>query len=199
MNILEKRQAIRKAVCKMGLLKKEGKNDYFRYQHLTANQLKIIFNKLFVKHGLEFDPTIESVEFFPGTEARPFGLLVKVRMLLHDVDNPGENMDAVFYGESISNNSTGLYSAVTGAVKSYLENTFLVVGEDDPELTFTDPTPQTNIININEMTPEQKKIIDKLTDQQREEIIARYGSLNLCKRDASAVLSKLQNEGKLPA
>lgn len=201
MNILEKKQAVRKAVVKMGLLKKDGKNDYYRYQYLTANQLKTIFNKLFAKHGLEFDPTIEEVQHFPGTETRPFGRLVKVRIYLYNVDQPKEYAEAVFYGESISNNATGLYGAVTGAIKSYLENTFLTTSEDDPDVNFPDPEPaeQSNLVRINEMTPAQKKIIDALPDQIKEEIVARWGTLELNAREASIILSKLQTEGKITA
>lgn len=199
MSILEKKQAVRKSVVKMGLVKKEGKNDYYRYQYLTANQVKEIFNKLFAKHGLELNPTIEEVQHFPGTETRPFGRLVKVKIYLYNVDNVKECEEAVFYGESISNNATGLYGAVTGAIKSYLENTFLVGSEDDPDINFPDPEPQANVIKINEMSPLQRHVILTLPDQIKEEIVERYGTLELTAREASIVLSKLQTEGKITA
>ncbi len=195
MAILEKKQAIRKDIVKMGLLKKEGKNDYYQYQYLTANQLKAIFNKLFAKHGVEFDPTIEDVQFFEGTPNRPFGRLVKVRIYLYNVDNVKDYTEAVFYGESISNVQNGLYTAVTGAIKSYLENTFLTVSEDDPDATFNE-----NVVNNPvEMTPEQKAILSGLPDPIKEGIQAKFGTLELTKRDASAVISRLKTEGKLTA
>ena len=195
LNILQKKRAIRKDIVKMGLLKKEGKNDYYQYQYLTANQLKEIFNKLFAKHGVEFDPTIEEVQFFEGTENRPFGRLVKVKMYLYNVENAKDFTEAVFCGESISNVQNGLYTAVTGAVKSYLENTFLTVSEDDPDATFNE-----NVVNkIAEMTPEQKAILSGLPDQIKEGIQAKFGTLELTRRDASAVISRLKTEGKMPA
>lgn len=195
MTLLEKRQAVRKDLVKMGLLKKEGKNDYYQYQYLTANQLKEIFNKLFTKHKLEIDPTIEDVQFFEGTENRPFGRLVKVKICLYNVENPKEATEAIFYGESISNVSNGLYGAVTGAIKSYLENTFLCASEDDPDATYSE-----NVVKFpNEMTPEQKAIISGLPEDMKEAVKARFGTLELTKRDASIVINKLQTEGKTGA
>lgn len=201
MNILEKKQAIRKDIVKSGLLKKEGKNDYYQYQYLTANQLKALFNKLFVKHKVDLDATVEEVQFFEGVETRPFGRLVKVKITLYNVENSKENIETTFYGESISNTQTGLNGAVTRAIKSYLENTFLVASEDDPDVNFPDPEPaqQSNIVRINQMTPAQKKIIDALPDQIKEEIVARWGTLDLDAREASIIISKLQTEGKIPA
>ena len=186
-----KKNAVRNQLKKMGLLTREGLNEYLNYQYFTEAQFKQLFIKLLTKFKLDLQPTIERVEIFDGTEKRPFGRIVYVNFRLVDVET-GWYEESVFIGESISNNGTGVATAITGALKSYLANTFLVATGDDPE---REAPERSDTINSKQMTPEQMNIISGLPEEVKARILAQYGTLELTTRDASICINKLKTEG----
>ena len=99
-----------------------------------------------------------------GTNGQPNGRRVKILFELYDVET-GYCEKTTVYGEGIDKGDKALYKAFTGALKSYLANTFLIATGNEPENDGTD-TLNTNELKsfvlkymqkIGEVTPEQEK------------------------------------------
>lgn len=186
-----KKNNVRKEIKKKGLLEREGYNEFYNYQYMTEAQFKKLFIDLLTKYKLDLQPSVDRVEIFEGTEKRPFGRIVYVNFKLIDVET-GWYEEAMFIGESLTNNSNGIASAVTGALKSYFANTFLVASMDDPE---REAPEKSDTINNKQMTPEQANIINGLPDEIKARMLAKYGTTDLTMRDASVFINQLKTEG----
>lgn len=129
----QKKNAVRKALFKKGVVARDKTNEFDRYKYFSEAGYKKLFTELFSNAGLELTTTIGEVERFTIEGKQNNGRQVKVIFTLSDVET-GYSESSTFYGEGFDKGDKGLYKAYTGAVKYYLANTFLVATGDDPEV-----------------------------------------------------------------
>ena len=129
----QKKNAVRKALFKKGVVAKDKTNEFDRYKYFSEAGYKKLFTELFSNAGLELTSDIEEVERFVVEGKQNNGRQVKVLFTLSDVET-GYSETSRFYGEGFDKGDKGLYKAYTGALKYYLANTFMVATGDDPEV-----------------------------------------------------------------
>lgn len=128
----QKKNALRKDLKSMGVLKKGATNQYDRYKYFSEAQYKELFTGLFCEHGLELKFTELEYGTFEGTEKQSNGRMPKLQFTLMDIDT-GFGEDTVITGEGMDKGDKAGYKAYTGALKYYLANTWMVATGDDPE------------------------------------------------------------------
>ena len=129
----QKKNAVRKALFKKGVVAKDKTNEFDRYKYFSEAGYKKLVTELFSNAGLELTSGIEEVERFVVEGKNNNGRQVKVGFTLTDVET-GFAESVNFYGEGFDKGDKGLYKAYTGALKYYLANTFMVATGDDPEV-----------------------------------------------------------------
>ena len=128
-----KKNLLRKALFKKGVVARDRTNEFDRYKYFSEAGYKKLFTELFSNAGLELTTTIDEVERFTVDGKQNNGRQVKVLFTLSDVET-GFAETSTFYGEGFDKGDKGLYKAYTGALKYYLANTFMVATGDDPEV-----------------------------------------------------------------
>lgn len=145
---LQKKKAkVRKAIVDMGVLKREGINDFDHYTYFSEMQYKSLFNPIFSREGLEIKVSEKDHEMYDGPGKQPEGRLVTLQIDLIDIDT-GYFESSYISGDGLDKGDKGLYKAYTGAVKYYLATTFLVPTGDDAEKT--KETTETETVSENE-------------------------------------------------
>ena len=128
----QKKNALRKALSEMGVLKKGGQNDYDKYRYFSEAQYKELFTRLLSEHGLELSFSELEYEMFEGIGKQLSGRTCRLQFTLTDTDT-GFYETSIITGEGMDKGDKAGYKAYTGAVKYYLANTFMVATGDDPE------------------------------------------------------------------
>lgn len=127
-----KKHEVRKALHAKGMLQRKGSNTFDRYKYFTEAQYKELFTELLTDASLDLSFSIENVENYTGTDKQPFGRIVYLRFVLTDVDT-GDREESLVVGEGMDKGDKAVYKAMTGALKYYFANTFLVVTGDEVE------------------------------------------------------------------
>ena len=127
-----KKNNLRKALAKKGMLKREGDNKYDQYKYFSEAQYKLLFTELFSEAGLELKFTEKSYEKCEGTEKMRNGRRVKLIFTLMDIET-GYGEESTITGEAFDKCDKAGYKAYTGAYKYYLASTFGVATGDDAE------------------------------------------------------------------
>ena len=128
----QKKNALRKELYEMGVLKKEGVNAFDRYTYFSEAQYKKLFTGLFSKYGLELSFTETDYDMFKAEGKMPNGRTVTVRFTLTDCET-GYSEQSDITGEGLDKGDKAGYKAYTGALKYYLASTFMVATGDDAE------------------------------------------------------------------
>ncbi len=110
----------------IGTLKKDKRNEHFKYKYLSEEAIKKAVQPQLVKHGVNFQVEITDVRH----EGNKTTLLMTYRFV--DIDT-GEMFEGTFAGEGVDNQDKGTWKALTGAIKYILTTSFLVPTGDDPE------------------------------------------------------------------
>ncbi len=129
----QKKNVVRKALFKKGVVARDKTNEFDRYKYFSEAGYKKLFTELFSTAGLEVTSNIVEVERFVVEGKQNNGRQVKVEFTLTDVET-GYSETSTFYGEGFDKGDKGIYKAYTGALKYYLANTFMVATGDDPEV-----------------------------------------------------------------
>lgn len=127
-----KKNNLRKALAKKGMLKREGDNNFDKYKYFSEAQYKLLFTELFSEAGLELKFTEKSYEECEGTEKMRNGRRVRLIFTLMDIET-GYGEESIITGEAFDKGDKAGYKAYTGAYKYYLASTFGVATGDDPE------------------------------------------------------------------
>ena len=128
----QKKNAVRKALRDLGILKREGQNNFDKYRYFSEAQYKQLFTELFSFNGLELKFDELEYGIFEGTEKQSNGRMPKIKFTLFDIET-GFGEDTTITGEGMDKGDKAGYKAYTGALKYYLANTFMVATGDDPE------------------------------------------------------------------
>lgn len=125
----QKKNALRKELAEIGIVKKDKKNTGQNYTYLSEAGYKELFTKLFSKHKLELKFNVDDVELL---ESKNNARLVKTTFELIDCETGySEKTNMISEGVDFSDKAT--YKAYTGALKYFLANTFAVATGDEVE------------------------------------------------------------------
>lgn len=174
-----KKNAIRKALKEMGVLKREGENKFDRYKYYSESQYKTLFTQLLADNGLELKFTELEYGLFDGSEKQGNGRMPKVEFSLIDIDTGFYETTAIT-GEGIDKGDKAGYKAYTGALKYFLADTFMVATGDDPETE----SPEVRMNKSNEK---------KATPNQIQTILSVYRDENLAKLLAANKIAKIED------
>jgi hypothetical protein len=158
----QKKNSATKILNEKGILKKEGKNEFDKYNYFSEAQYKQLINELFSETNLSLK--FNEIEYitFEGTEKQSNGRMPKLEFELMDCET-GFFETTVITGEGIDKGDKAGYKAYTGALKYYLANTFMVATGDDPEKE--SPKAKMNQKNTKgankKATPKQVEILEK--------------------------------------
>lgn len=136
----QKKNALRKELASRGILQKGGDNKFDGYKYFSEAQYKMLFTDLFSKHNLELDSSVDEVVEFTGTQKMPFGRRVKMSFTLTDIET-GFQKTTQSSGEGTDKGDKAVYKAMTGALKYFFANTFIVATGDEAEKESDDSTP----------------------------------------------------------
>lgn len=190
----QKKNALRKALKEIGVLKKGGYNKFDKYSYFSEAQYKELFTDLLSSNGLELKFTELEYETFSGSEKQANGRMPKLQFDLIDIET-GFYESTVITGEGIDKGDKAGYKAYTGALKYYLANTFMVATGDDAE----NESPEANMNNKNrKATAKQLEILRKV---YQGELLDKLLTANHLERleditmmKASDLISKLKKE-----
>lgn len=190
----QKKNALRKALKEIGVLKKGGYNKFDKYSYFSEAQYKELFTDLLSSNGLELKFTELEYETFSGSEKQANGRMPKLQFDLIDIET-GFFESTVITGEGIDKGDKAGYKAYTGALKYYLANTFMVATGDDAE----NESPEANMNNKNrKATAKQLEILRKV---YQGELLDKLLTANHLERleditmmKASDLISKLKKE-----
>lgn len=127
-----KKNKARAALAEMGVLKREGNNNYDKYKYFSEAQYKELFTSLLSKNGLELNFTEIAYEMFEGPEKQANGRVVRLEFVLTDTET-GFYETATVTGEGIDKGDKAGYKAMTGALKYYFADVWCVATGDDAE------------------------------------------------------------------
>lgn len=130
--LAQKKNKLRTLLKEKGILKREGRNTYDKYNYFSEAQYKALFTELFSECGLELKFNELDVKSFAGSPNMPNGRRVSLYYELCDIET-GYVEETVVTGEGLDKGDKAIYKAYTGALKYYLANTFLVATGDDAE------------------------------------------------------------------
>lgn len=131
-SLQQKKNALRKKLTEMGVLKKGGQNDFDHYSYFSEAQYKQLFTQLFSECGLEIKFTELEYGTFDGTGKQCNGRMPRIEFTLFDIDT-GFFETTIITGEGMDKGDKAGYKAYTGALKYFLADTFMVATGDDPE------------------------------------------------------------------
>lgn len=192
----QKKRALRAELAELGVQKKEGRNDYDKYNYFSEAQYKELFTKLFSKHGLELKFSELEYGLFDGTEKQSNGRMPKIAFRLFDTET-GFYEETVITGEGMDKGDKAGYKAYTGALKYFLADTFMVATGDDAEKD--SPEVSMNKKVERKASPKQIEYLKGFyKDELMEKLLAANGlekieDITMAK--ASELISKLMKKG----
>jgi len=162
-----KKNALRKALKKKGVLKKGGVNDYDHYSYFSEAQYKELFTELLTDAGLEL--SFSEIEYltFTGSEKQANGRMPRLNFILTDIATGFYEVTTIT-GEGIDKGDKAGYKAYTGALKYYLANTFMVATGDDPEKD--SPSHTMNDKQEKKATAKQIELLRKIAEEQGKKL-----------------------------
>jgi len=177
-----KKNNLRKALAKKGMLKREGDNNFDKYKYFSEAQYKLLFTELFSEAGLELKFTEVSYEECAGTEKMRNGRRVRLLFTLMDTET-GYGEESIITGEAFDKGDKAGYKAYTGAYKYYLASTFGVATGDDPEKPDKEEAAEKKPTQAGSQkqapgakaTPNQVAILKRVyRDDNRAKLLERY-------------------------
>ncbi len=175
--LAQKKSKLRGMLKEKGILKREGRNNYDKYNYFSEAQYKLLFTELLSECKLELKFNELQVVNFVGTPSQPTGRRVTLYYELTDAET-GYYEETVVTGEGIDKGDKAIYKAYTGALKYYLANTFLVATGDDAE-------------KDTEENKEDKKVGTKVASEKQIELCKKLANDKDKKAD---LLTKISND-----
>lgn len=197
---------------------KDGTNVAQKYKYITEAQYKKYFEKALEAVGLDYYADIEAVDFVQNLSQSSSGnwshlTTVKVGYFIIDPIT-AEARRYTSYGQGADSGDKGIYKAMTGALKYFIANNFLIAENNDPEndteapaTTSKRPVSVTKRQEIKEelmnkeepATEDQKNLVKRYRDQLKAagntEVVKRINSTmkaNPTKVQAGALIMDLE-------
>lgn len=116
-------------------VEKDKTNSHFKYDYVSANKLLEVFHPLFAAQGLCFLPSVETFELSDSG-------VCKLVMLYKIVDAATSNVLEIRI-PSVEKGDKNCFKAMTGALKYFFLQTFMLSTDDDPEAENEKPVART--------------------------------------------------------
>lgn len=113
-------------------MKKEGWNDFSKYQYLTASQVVSRIKELMDKHGVLFAYSTELLRFEEVGKSQK-AAIVKIDYTFFNADDEKDVLKGRFDSLAGDTGDKQVFKAVTGGIKYIFTGTFCIANEDDPE------------------------------------------------------------------
>lgn len=116
-------------------IQKDKKNSFQGYNYASEAIIKEKMNEAFVKHGIVWTYSVDSVQVTNGVTQKGetnYEAVIQCSYTFYDVDS-GESLTSKSVGVGHDKGDKGVYKAITGALKYALTSTFLVATGDDAE------------------------------------------------------------------
>lgn len=116
-------------------MRREGKNSFHDYTYFTEDQLTATLRPKLASRNLVVLPNVTSVETkeITNSKGKP-EQLTTVRMTHTIVDgDTGEQLECSSVGQGADPMDKGVYKALTGAMKYFLQKLFFITDQTDPE------------------------------------------------------------------
>lgn len=178
-SFLEKIFELRKELSSY-VWEKDGKNIAQKYKYITEAQYKKYFEKALETVGLDYACNIDSVEFIRDLSESNSGnkshlTQIKATYLIIDPIT-GDGRSYTSFGQGADQGDKGVYKAITGALKYFIANNFLIAENNDPE-SDEDEKPKSNRPAAPEKREEIKKELmakDEPATAEQKELIKQY-------------------------
>ena len=122
-------------------LAKDGRNQYDKYDYVTADTIAIVIGQKLAQASLAFIPSVVDVESTPYTTAKGaehIRTVVRMQMTLA-CGETGAVWSSMWAGEAIDRSDKSINKAITSACKYFLLKTFLLAGGDDADAEAESP------------------------------------------------------------
>jgi len=129
LNIEQRLHAIQGKVEDM---KKEGWNDFSKYQYLTAAQVVSKIKELMDEYRVIFTYSAELLRFEEVGKSQK-GAVVRLTYAFVNIDNSKDMVKGTFDSFAGDTGDKQVFKAVTGGIKYIYTGTFNIANEDDPE------------------------------------------------------------------
>lgn len=117
-------------------IQKDAKNTEQKYTYASEAAIKAALHKAFVEYKVGFLPSVTDLAVSEAGETQRGGkrwfCSVDLDCEFYDVET-GYGITKQFRGLGIDSQDKGIWKAITGAVKYFLANSFLIETGDDPE------------------------------------------------------------------
>lgn len=117
-----------KITAKAETVGKSGYNSHQNYSYSTEGDLHKTIKPLLADQGILLQWSVEDVQMLSDNTLA----LVRVKYTLTDTET-GESIECTSVGTGHDKQDKGIYKAMTGAHKYFIQKTFLLSSDDDPE------------------------------------------------------------------
>lgn len=122
-------------------LEKTGRNQFDKYDYVTADAIATRIGSALGENGIAFLPSLVSVEtseYTTKSGGANFRTVVHMQMTLACTES-GATYTSLWSGEAIDRSDKSISKAAVSAVKYYLLKTFLLAGGDDEDADASSP------------------------------------------------------------
>lgn len=123
-------------------LEKTGRNQFDKYDYVTADAIATKIGTALAENGLAFFPslvTVETSDYTTKSGGSNFRTVVHMQMTLACTES-GATYTSLWSGEAIDRSDKSISKAAVSAVKYYLLKTFLLAGGDEDDADAASPT-----------------------------------------------------------
>lgn len=151
---------------------KDGKNLQQKYKYITEAQYKKYFQKALEQVELDYFVDITEMEFTPNITDKMHLTSIKAIFTIFDPIT-GEGRSYTSFGQGADMHDKGIYKAMTGCLKYFIANNFLVNDGSDPENDEDDVKPKAKYVEPSKREEIKKEImetVEAVTQAQKDRI-----------------------------
>ena len=140
-------------------LEKTGRNQYDKYDYVTADAIAVKIGAALAKHNIVLLPSMVSVETSEYTTQKGgqnFRTVVNMQMTLACGDT-GATWSSLWSGEAIDRSDKSISKAAVSATKYFLLKTFLLAGGDEEDADASSPTVSADVVFEQPTKPRASK------------------------------------------
>ena len=122
-------------------LKREGRNQFDKYDYMTADSISIRIGELLAENSVAFLPSVlnvETSEYVTQKGGSNFRTVVHMQMTFA-CGETGATYTVPWFGEAIDRSDKSISKAITSGVKYALLKTFLLAGGDEEDADAESP------------------------------------------------------------
>lgn len=151
---------------------KDGKNLQQKYKYITETQYKKYFQRALEQVELDYHVQVVEMDFTPNiTDKMHLTSIKAIFTILDPVTGEGRQYGS--FGQGADFHDKGVYKAMTGCLKYFIANNFLINDGSDPENDESDVKPSTRPVSPERREQVKTEIMandEPVTDAQKQRI-----------------------------